>query len=112
MPAPRIRNSQLSPASRATLPPTTTRSCRNNRRVRSGGGADDAMAGKVDVGELTVAVGEGDLHWAAGRAARSAADIGDLIFEACRQPDLRTRFFASHLVADRLPRHLEIARDR
>jgi hypothetical protein len=35
------------------------------------------MAGKVQVGELAVAVAEVDLHRAAGGSARSAADIRD-----------------------------------
>src|SRR5438067_1303757 len=40
------------------------------------------MAGKVQVGELTVFALDLDLHRSAGREAGGAADLGHLIFEA------------------------------
>src|SRR5689334_6105359 len=101
---------QLNVASNRIAPTRTARSWRNNRVVRSA--ADDAMAREMEVGELAVFLVDGQLHRPAGRSARGAADVGNLIFEAIRQNDLRPRFFAADFVADRLAVHLDIAGHR
>src|SRR5438309_9657674 len=79
IPATLATNLQLSATSSAMPAATISRSCRRIRPVRSA--ADDAMAGKVEVGELSVAVAELDRH-RSGPLAGGAADVRDLIFEA------------------------------
>src|SRR5438552_793661 len=91
------RYHQPSAVSVATLTVTSARSWRRTRLVRSGGGADDPMTGKVEVCELPVFAVDLDLHRAARRAARGAADVRDFIFEAGGQNDLRARFLARDL---------------
>src|SRR6185312_1462463 len=99
MPPPATMNHQLSTASSATPTRTINRSRRSNRLVKSG--ADDTVAGKMQVRQLRVFVGDLDIHRTAGCAAARAADLRDLIFKAVREADLRARLLAGRLVADR-----------
>ena len=89
---------------------TIARSRRRTVAVRSA--ADDPVAGQVQVGELSVLAVDLELHRAARRPARGAANVGDLIFEAGRQDDLGPRFLAADFVSDRLANHLDIAGNR
>src|SRR5215212_9516645 len=73
IPAPAEMYHQPTSASSATPLTTIARSWRRIRLVRSG--ADDTVRGKVQIGELAVAVLEIDLDRAAG-AARRTADVG------------------------------------
>src|SRR5512142_953992 len=77
---------QQSVASTVMLIATSTRSWRNIRLVRSG--ADDTVTGQVEVRKLSVFAFDLERHRATDRAARSASDIGHLIFEAIREDDL------------------------
>src|SRR5437660_6951079 len=79
------------------------------RLVRSGGGADDTVAGQVKVGKLCVFAVDLELHRSSGRVAGAAADVCNLVFEAIWKHDLRPRFCASHRIADRLGGHFNIA---
>src|SRR5881392_1909151 len=84
---PRNRYAQASPVSSATVQATIARSRRRTLAVRSA--ADDPVAGQVQMGELAVLAVDLELHRAARRPARRAADIGDFIFEPRWQNDLR-----------------------
>src|SRR5881392_4100867 len=72
MPIPPRTKTQLKVARSRIAPTRTRRSRRSNRLVRSA--ADDAMAGEVQVGELTVFLVNGELHRASGRPTGGTAD--------------------------------------
>src|SRR5690242_7120628 len=101
---------QPSAVSATSVAATSARSCRRMRLVRSGG-ADDTVAGQVQVRKLRVFAVDLDIHRSADGAARCAADVSDLIFEAVGKYDLRPGFGAGDRVADRLAGHFHITGD-
>src|SRR6266542_4208138 len=111
MPARRIRYAQLSATRNAMLAPTISRSWRSIRVVRSGGGADDPVGGKVEVRELRIFAVDIDLHRPARRAAGRAANLRNFIFESVGQANLPAEFGSAHRIADRFAGHLHVVGD-
>jgi hypothetical protein len=66
---------------------------------------------EMQSGELAVCVFHFDLDRTLGLARRTA-DLGHRVFKAFRHHDLRTGFFARHLVADGLPLRIDIVLDK
>src|SRR4051794_13671650 len=73
-------------------------------------GSHHPMTVEMQPGELAVTVLHVHLNRAAC-AARSAADLGDRIFESVWQYDLSARVRARHLVADRFACRFDIVLD-
>src|SRR5688572_13943527 len=110
MPAPPTMYAAVSSHSSASAASTIAASPRHGRGAvgDASSGADDTVAVQVQVRELAVGVGERHLHRAV-RPAAAAADLGDGVFEALGQHDLRARRLAGGLVEYRLAVHLDVA---